>query len=292
MKAVKRVLFAWLLTALVLLGAGTAFGAGETRVFDMAGLFSDEEKKALSESIEVLRGKMDMDVAVVTTEDNPGSAEKFADDFYEENGLGSGSSHDGVLFLIDLENGELWISTEGRMLRYLTDARIESILDHAFEPAADGDFYRAAQSFLADIGTCYDNGIAGDQYNYDRETGKTSRYHSIRWYEFLFALAAAAACGGMAVMGVVREYTMRDDAGKMSANFRLSYRKDSRFSPGNMLADVMIGSYITQQIIASGNKGGSRGGGGSPRSLSSGGRTTTHRSSGGRTHGGGGRKFR
>lgn len=291
MKTVRRLLAVWLFAALVLLGTGTALAAGETRIFDMAGLFSEEELEDLSGDIEALRDRMDMDVAVVTTEDNPGSAESFADRFYEEQGLGNGSSHDGVLFLIDLDNGELWISTEGRMLRYVTDARLEVILDNAFEPAADGDFYQAAKSFLADVETCYENGIAGDQYNYDRDTGKVSRYHSIRWYEFLFALLAAGACGGMAVRGVMREYNMRDDADKLSANFKLSYRKDSRFSSGNVLADVIIGSYITQQVISSAGRGGS--GRSSGRgSLSSGGRTTTHRSSSGRTHGGGGRKFR
>lgn len=286
MKTVKRAVFIGLVMVLALFGTGTVFAAGETRVFDMAGLFTAEEKAALEDSIEVLRNKMDMDAAVVTTEENPGSAESYADDFYEEQGLGVGESHDGVLFLIDLANGELWISTEGKMLRYLTDQRIETILDNAFEPAVEGDFYEAAKSFLSDVETCYEKGIAANQYNYDSETGKISRYHSIRWYEFLIALAAAGACGGAAVMGVVREYNMRDDASKMSANFKLSYRKDSRFRLGSALADVLIGSYITQQIISSGNRSG--GGGRS----SSGGRTTTHRSSSGRVHGGGGRKFR
>lgn len=44
---------------------------------------------------------------------------------------------------------------------------------------------------MEDLEVCYDNGIAADQYNYDPETGKISRYRSVRWYEALFALAAA-----------------------------------------------------------------------------------------------------
>jgi len=284
----KALLFSGILMVLVLVGMISA-SAAEERVFDMADLFTESEEAALNETAMALREKMKMDVAVVTTEENPGSAQVFADEFYEQNGLGAGEDHDGVLFLIDMANGEMWISTEGAMLRYLTDGRIEAILDNAFPYASDGDFYGCAESFLADVETCYENGIAANQYNYDSETGKISRYHSIRWYEFLIALAAAGVCGGAAVYGVVREYGMKDDSANLSANFKLSYRKDSAFNLGRVLADVMIGSYITQQVIARQNTGGSGRSGG--HSLSSGGRTTTHRSSSGRVHGGGGRKF-
>ena len=176
------------------------------------------------------------------------------------------------------------------MVRYLTDSRIEAVLDDMYSYAAAGDYYQAAGAFVEDLEVCYDNGIAADQYNYDSETGKISRYRSVRWYEALFALAAAAACGGFAVLGIVREYNMRDEESRMEANFKLSYRKDSAFRMGSRVTDLLIGSYVTQQVIASqDHRSSGRSGGG--RSLSSGGRSTTHRSSSGRSHGGGSRKF-
>lgn len=91
-----------------------------------------------------------------------------------------------------MDNRELCISTEGKMVRYLTDSRIEAVLDDMYGYAAAGDYYQAAGAFVEDLEVCYDNGIAADQYNYDSETGKISRYRSVRWYEALFALAAAA----------------------------------------------------------------------------------------------------
>ena len=275
-----------------ILSSGFVFGAeSAVRVFDLADLFDDAEERALAERIDALREKMNMDAAVVTVEENDRSAEEFADKFYEEQGLGVGTNHDGALFLIDMENGELYISTEGKMLRYLTDGRIEAILDDAIEYAYDGQFMETAEVFLEDLEICYDNGIASDQYNQDTETGKVDRYRSVQWHEFLFAIAVAAAAAGGAVLSVVREYGMKNDAERLAANFKLSYRKDSSFAPGRALADILIGSYVTHSVIASATKnGGGRSGGG--RSLSSGGRTSTHRSSSGRVHGGGGRKFR
>ena len=106
------------------------------------------------------------------------------------------------------------------------------------------------------------------------------------------ALLVAGACGGVAVFSVVREYNMKDRSTKMAANFNLSYRKDSSFTPGNFLAGVLLGSYVTKQVIASQNHHPSGGGGRGGHSLSSGGRSSTHRSSSGRSHGGGGRSFR
>ena len=117
-------------------GAGADFGK-ETdfaRVFDLAGLFSEAQEETLSGTIRRLRGKMNMDVAVVTAEDAKGlMGQEFGDLFYEENGMGAGKNASGVLFLIDLDNRELVISTEGDMIRYLTDERIETILDHVYE---------------------------------------------------------------------------------------------------------------------------------------------------------------
>lgn len=292
MKQLKGAVFGFLTLVLLFSGTWKGYAAGEIRVFDMAGLFDEEETARLSDSLGSLREKMNMDAAIVTTEENTDSAMEFADNFYEEQGLGVGKNHDGVLFLIDLENGELWITTEGKMVRFLTDGRVETILDDAFEYAVDGDFYGAARTFLEDLEICYDNGIAEDQFNQDVDTGKISRYHSIKWYEVLFALAVSAACGIAAVFSVVWSYGMHDKSGRLAANFNLSYRKDSSFRLGNLLTDVIIGSYVTQRVIRSTQErsGGGHSSGG--RSLSSGGRSSVHRSFSGRSHGGGGRKFR
>lgn len=294
MKYWKRMLV--LAMVLVLFGAGSALAVeaepGESRVYDMADLFYEDEEVDLAASIVMLQEKMNMGVAIVTTENNSGSARDFADDFYEEYEIGFGDDHDGALFLIDMDNGELWISTEGKMIRYLTDARIDAILDDVIEYAYDGYFYEAAEAFLNDLETCYDGGISSDQYNYDTETGKVDRYKSIQWYEFLIAFAVAAAVGGVAVLAVVREYGMKNDAVRMSANFNLSYRKDSAFRLGNVLADVLLNSYVTRTVIRQ-PKNDRPGGGSSGRGgFSGGGRSSTHRSSSGRSHGGGGRKFR
>lgn len=286
MKMWKKVWF--LVLTMVLLCTGTVYAdSGETWVYDWAGLFDAEEINALAAKVSELRKEMDMGVAIVTTEENGGSASDFADDFYEDYEIGIGSDYSGALFLIDMANGELWISTEGKMIRYLTDERIDAILDDAIEYAYDGYFYDSANVFLTNLELYYGEGIPSDQYNYDTETGEISVYRSIQWYEVLIALVVSAVVAGGAVLVVVSEYNMKDKTSKISANFKLSYRKDSGFTLNNVLADVLLGSYVTRSVIRSQNNSRPGGGGGS-----SSGRSSTHRSGSGRVHGGGGRKFR
>ena len=63
-------------------------------------------------------------------------AEAYADDYYDTHGYGE----NGVLFLIDLDNGQVWISTAGAMIRFLTDARIEEVLDAGYEALQAGQY--------------------------------------------------------------------------------------------------------------------------------------------------------
>ena len=155
----------------------------------------------------------------------------------------------------------------------MTDSRINDVLDDVYNYAADADYYGAAAAFLTDTEKCYSNGISRDQYNYDTETGKISRYHHLEWYEILIALGVAAVCGGTAVASVLRSYGLHGEDKRMAANFKLSYRRDSRFTMGNVLADALLTSYITQQVIQTqkNNRPGSGGG-----SFSGGGRSSTH----------------
>ena len=105
-----------------------------------------------------------------------------------------------------MDNREIAVSTSGKMIRYLTDVRVETILDDVYERMVDEEYYEAASVFLSDVEVCYENGIAGDQFTYDQETGRVSVYRRITVFEFLTALLLAAVCGGAAVLSVSKSY--------------------------------------------------------------------------------------
>lgn len=104
---------------------------------------------------------------------------------------------------------------------------------------------------MEDLEVCYDNGSPRTSIITTRRPERSAATGRCAGMRPCLPWAAAAACGGFAVLGVVREYNMRDEESRMEANFKLSYRKDSAFRMGSRVTDLLIGSYVTQQVIAS-----------------------------------------
>lgn len=264
--------------------------SGERRVYDEAGLFSESEIQDYETAIGELRESFDFDVVLVTTEDAEGkTGQEYADDFYNDGGFGEGSDYDGILFLIDMDNRELAFSTIGETMRIFTDGRIEDMLDHVYEGAADGDFSASAEAFLRDVEYYGEKGIPGGQYNYDQETGAVSRHKSIRWYEALFAFAVSGIVAVGACLNVKKEYAMGADERQINGA-NMAYRADCQFE-FQSVTDPILDKRITSRVIPRTTNYSSGSRSSSNSSSRSGTRTTTHRSSSGRSHGGGSRKF-
>ena len=181
------------------------------RVYDQADLFSEEEEAGLEEKIQGLQEKTGMDVVLVTAKDAQGkSSEEYADDFYDENDFGTGEEGSGVLYLMDMDNRELYISTCGEMIWILTDERVDAMLDAGMVHMGRGDYAGCAKRLFSDTEKWYDKGAAGGQVQVDRDTGEILRYpgkahRSIRWYEALLAVAVSAFCAWSACAKVRRE---------------------------------------------------------------------------------------
>lgn len=298
----KGLLLGGLVWMLMILGAAAALaqtvmeldGTSGKRVYDMAELLDEEEEEELESQIAEKRKELGFDIVIVTrsklslSEGADGkSPQEYADDCYDEGGFGSGSDKDGILFLIDMENRELVLSTAGKAIRIFTDQRIETMLDHVYEGASEGDFEASAAVFLEDVEYYGKKGIPSGQYNYDTETGKVSVYKSIRWYEALLAVGVSAFVAGMACLNVKRQYAMEDDPQKLR-NLNMAYRADCRFAYDNQ-NDQLVNKFVTSRVIP--RNTGSSSGGRSSGGHSFGGRSSTHHSSSGRSHGGGSRRF-
>lgn len=268
----------------------TAFASEEkeSRVFDQAGLLTEEEVKELEQQLARLQEKIKMDLVVVTTDDSQGkTSEEYADDFYDNGDYGRENSYSGALFLIDMDNRTLYISTSGDMIRLLTDERIENILDLAYAGAEAEDYYESACQFISGVENWYDKGIQSGQYNYDRETGRISIYRSIRWYEGLTAAVIAFMAGIIPCIAVKGSYAMKRER-RLAQQSHIQYRGQCHFGYSSQ-NDNLINKSVTQRIIPRPVKSSGSSSNGTRRSSA--GRSTTHRSSSGRSHGGGGRKF-
>lgn len=276
--ALRRGAACVLLVWLVLCFSITALAA-EQRVFDDAGLFGAGEAQELEAQIAQARETTGMDFVIVTTNDARGkTAMAYADDYYDENDFGTGSDMSGVLFLIDMDNRELYISTAGEMIRYLTDARVESLLDDVYVGASNNDFAASGRAFITGTVAYVDKGIVSDQYNYDTETGRVSQYRSISVSQILLFALISIVVGGCACLAVKAKYQMK------FGRYTYPFQEKAALNITHQV-DELTNKYVTTRHIPppSSSSSSSGGGGGS--------RSSTHSSSSGRSHGGGGRKF-
>ena len=146
-----------------------------------------------------------MDIVIVTTNDAAGkTSREYADDFFDYGGFGVGPDYDGILFLIDMDNREAYISTSGIAIRYLTDLRLDKILDRVFdEGLLDGDYYGAAMGFLKGTRTYLEAGIPSDQYN---EPEKVVKPKKITVIDVIIGLVGGLIASGSFYFGTKARY--------------------------------------------------------------------------------------
>ncbi len=244
-------------------------------VVDLADVFTGSEISLLADEARRLGDAYGMDIVIVTTQDAQGkSARDYADDFYDEQGYGVGDDYSGILFLIDYDNREAYVSTSGLAIRYLTDQRIESVLDAVIDGGlADDNPYGAASAFLSSTAGFMQAGIPSDQHTVD-EKGNT-----LTPAEGVIGVIASSAVFLFSFFSTKRQYRGKNQ----KAVFE--FRNNSIANLG-IVQDQLVKTFVTSRIRPTQpvNRTGSGSGMG-------GGRSTVHRSGGGRTHGGGGRKF-
>lgn len=284
-----RNLFRGVLCALflgLLLTGTRAAAAGDVLLRDSAGIFKESEKEQMRETARELAQDYNINVLLLTSDQYFGygrTSVMYMEDLYEDEGYAENGAKGGLLFLIDMDNRELLLVTDGIAMRFITDSREEAIYDAAYGPASVGDYGGAMLAMLYRAANFMEQGIPGGQYLYDSETGRISRYRSLTPVEIGFS-ALAAFLTAFIVTTVLKSRYKKvkpyEYAVGQNANCRITAQRD------DLANQFVTRRRLPRANIPTGGGGGrSRGGGGGTR-------TTTHRSSGGRSYGGGhGRKF-
>lgn len=269
----KTIIGSLLLAVILLFPASSAVYAQELgHVFDDALLLTDEELQSVSDEVDALEEETGWTVYAVTTDDTEGkSSETFADDFFDER---TEADTDGVVLLLDMDNRQVYVSTAGDAIRYLTDSRIDQITENAASEAGNSAYEACFEKLINGVSQAYDSGIPSDQYNYDTETGEISRYHSITPMEAVVALLLGCAAAAAVYGGIVGKYRLK------FGTYHYDGHRDGKIDL-TVKQDRLVDQFVTHHRIQRDN--GSSGGGGS--------RSSTHTSSSGRSHGGGGHGF-
>ncbi|OJG26748.1 hypothetical protein RU98_GL003135 [Enterococcus caccae] len=184
-----------------------------------------------------------------------------------------GKNQNGITFYIDMNQRKFIISTSGNMIDYFTDKRIDQTLDDAIAPSMkNGQYFQAAQRFLENTNTYFEQGIPGGHYRVDTETGKITRYKVLTTTEIILAFVAAIVLSGIFFALSISKYQLK------FGTYKYPFREKSLLNLTRR-NDTLINSFVTSRRIPRNNSNGGSGGG-----------SSTH-STGGGTFGGGGRSF-
>ncbi|NLC83868.1 MAG: TPM domain-containing protein [Ruminococcaceae bacterium] len=277
-RLVSSLLLALLLLVVWITGSnqianGAPLLASSRLVVDQANFFTAEQAQQLQAEAAALGAQYQMDIVIVTTTDTGGkSSRDYADDYFDFNGYGVGPDRDGILFLLDYDNREAYISTSGSGIKYLTDQRIEQVLDAVFDGGLPtGDNFGATKGFLNQTEVFLQAGIPSDQYGEPEDQPR-----SLSVVDGILGLLGAGG-SSLGFFGTTRS----SYKGKPRPNV-FEFRSNSLVNMG-VTSDNLIDSYVTTRRLPPPPPPPSGGG------FS--GRSTTHTSSSGRSHGGGGRGF-
>lgn len=118
------------------------------KIYDFAGKFSSSEEKRLYKLVSKYIDTYDMDMVIVTINDNPKeSATAYGQDFYDYNAFGISYDHDGILLLYDFYYNRVSIVTTGRANDMYQNRRIEELKKVISDNIKIG-YYESTVSFI------------------------------------------------------------------------------------------------------------------------------------------------
>ena len=186
--------------------------AEQQHVYDQAGLFTEEQIQSMEQQLSQLSDRYNMGFAVVTTNNAYGmSAADYSRDFFDSNGVGYGSDLRGAMFLIDMDNREEYFAASGAAYDLIGQGEIDGLLDEAYPYLTEGDYYGAAQVFVARVDSYYAEAVSSGAY--DPVTGEADIRFTIDVGRALLMGGIGLAVGALVAFficwRIVRRYKMQ-----------------------------------------------------------------------------------
>lgn len=240
------------------------------KVYDFAELLTPSEEEQIYNCVQKFINKTNLDLAVVTINDNNKiSAMECADDFYDYNDFGTDSEYSGVLFLVDMDTREIYMSTTGKAISMYSDYRIDMTVDAIYQDFSSENYLHGITKFVTIIENYDTMGLPSNKDSKYTISDEGDVYRKFPWLIVLGVPFVITAI----VIGVLIH---KNKLVRVATSSREYLDKDSL-----KIKTVSDRLVSTNTIAVPRSSGSSSGGGGSSR----------HSGSSGRSHGGGGHRF-
>ncbi len=157
----KKIISILTVLAIVLGLSMTAFAASYDRLDDQANAMSENDQAEAAAVLDEVSAELDADLVFVTVNNSilaGKTEEEYADDYYDSHLY----SVDGALLLLNVENGNGWISTVGKGINAFSTYNMEDCVD-AMGPYLQSRDYAGAIKVFADKSKEYFNSAANGE---------------------------------------------------------------------------------------------------------------------------------
>ena len=143
-----------------------AINASE-KIYDFAEILTENEEKKLYKNIKHFIKETDIDLVIVTIKENvKGLANDtantrmklYAHDFYNYNDF----KKNGLLLLIDMHVGGIYMVTEGRAVELFPNSRMNPILKNVYDKVSKKEYFSACNGFITSVSDFVNIGLPGD----------------------------------------------------------------------------------------------------------------------------------
>jgi len=268
----------------------------ENRIYDFADLLDEFEEISLFAQLKNYIQETHIDMIIVTTDNNTaGTAMEYADDFVDKNEFGLGNKNSSILFLIDMDTRELYISTAGSAIEYYDDDRIDRILDDCYDEISNQKYFECCRAFISGSLQYYKEGIPESNKEYQVVTNtNTGRQEFVQVkeqkdiWEFLDP-TKEHHYGLISIVALLLGFLLPQRVKSSQKTVATATSANNYVCNQNWVTkdDTFLSTRTTTRYIPPPDTSS----GGSYRSSGSHGGSSTHYSSGGHLHGGGGRHF-
>lgn len=185
-------------------------------VADDAGILMEEEADWLKDTAGKLSEKSNWSVIVATCNDAGGkTAQTVCEEYYNRYAAGD----DGISCLVDLDNREIYLATAGKAQRFLTDERLDDLLDKAHAAAEKEDYTQALYLMLIESDQAYEKGVPREEKTVDKKNGLMGTVSNVL---LLVVVAGGGFVAGKMIRGrrksaQVRNYRRPPNAARRSA---------------------------------------------------------------------------
>ena len=225
------------------------------KVYDFADLFTDTEENDIYLKTNEFITTYDMDLAIVTISSNPKYSEvEYADDFYDYNNF----NDNGILFLIDMDNRQIYMSTTGTAINMYNDNRINYLMDSIYKYISNKSYSKGTLEYIKMLSS-----LASEGYPTGNEIYQSTSSKVLKSMFFSFIITVIVMVILISKNKLVRK----------ASDAKEFLEKDS--IKITQLGDILIDTHTETYRINNNSNGGS----------------STHSSSSSRSHGGGGHRF-